>query len=223
MSEPRLAATGNTLRSPRAAAVAGILFAVLYGAALVLVRQATDALAEFGSAWPAQARATASTALLLLPFSGIAFLWFIGVIRDRLGHLEDRFVSTVFLGSGLLFLAMTFAAGAIAGGLLAALASSPGLFAEGEVLSFVRGVTLQIMNLYAVRMEGVFMISAATIWVRTRAMPRGLAVLTYASAALLLISVSLSLWAVLVFPLWVLVISVYLLLVNAGGTKPAGV
>jgi len=44
-----------------------------------------------------------------LPFAGIAFLWFIGVLRDRLGELEDRFFATVFLGSGLLFLAMLFA------------------------------------------------------------------------------------------------------------------
>lgn len=33
--------------------------------------------------------------------AGIAFLWFIGVIRDRSGAHEDRFFATVFLGSGL--------------------------------------------------------------------------------------------------------------------------
>jgi len=136
------------------------------------------------------------------------------VIRDRLGHLEDQFISTVFMGSGLLFLAMTFAAGATSAGLLAALAAAPSLFAEGEVLAFARGVTYQLMNLYAVRMEGVFMNSLATIWVRTRAMPRWLAFLTYGSALVLLLSVSLSLWAVLVFPLWVFVISAYILIVN---------
>jgi hypothetical protein len=42
-------------------------------------------------------------ALGLLLFAGIAFLWFIGVIRDRLGDREDRFFATIFLGSGLLF------------------------------------------------------------------------------------------------------------------------
>ena len=43
-----------------------------------------------------------------MPFAGIAFLWFIGVVRDQLGEVEDRLFSTVFLGSGLLFLAMLF-------------------------------------------------------------------------------------------------------------------
>jgi hypothetical protein len=28
--------------------------------------------------------------LNLLPFAGIAFLWFIGVVRERLGEIEDR-------------------------------------------------------------------------------------------------------------------------------------
>ena len=54
-----------------------------------------------------------------MPFAGIAFLWFIGVVRDRLGRLEDQFFSTVFFGSGLLFLAMVFVSMAIAGGMVA--------------------------------------------------------------------------------------------------------
>ena len=55
-----------------------------------------------------------------MPFAGIAFLWFIGVLRDRLGELEDRFFATVFFGSGLLFLAMLFASAAVAGGIIIA-------------------------------------------------------------------------------------------------------
>jgi len=45
-------------------------------------------------------------------------LWFIGVLRDRLGEREDKFFATVFFGSGLLFLAMLFAAAAVAGALI---------------------------------------------------------------------------------------------------------
>ena len=45
--------------------------------------------------------------LHLVPFA-VAFLWFIGVVRDQLGNVEDRLFSTVFLGGGLLFLAMLF-------------------------------------------------------------------------------------------------------------------
>jgi hypothetical protein len=78
------------LKAPRAAAIAGILFSVLLIAGLLLFRLSVRAD-------PLEAGAT----LYLVPFAGIAFLWFIGVLRDRLGELEDRFFATVFLGSGL--------------------------------------------------------------------------------------------------------------------------
>ena len=69
-------------------------------------------------AWLATSSGTIAFALNLVPYAGIAFLWFIGVIRDRLGDAEDRFIATVFLGSGLLFLALTFVGAALAGALL---------------------------------------------------------------------------------------------------------
>jgi len=54
----------------------------------------------------------------LAPLAGITFLWFIAVVRDRMGQQEDRFFASVFLGSGLLFIAMYFAAIGVAVGLL---------------------------------------------------------------------------------------------------------
>ena len=59
--------------------------------------------------WRKTSSNTVALGLNPVPFAGIAFLWFIGVLRDRLGEFEDRFFSTVFLGSGFLFLAMLFA------------------------------------------------------------------------------------------------------------------
>ena len=153
-----------------------------------------------------------SLALSLAPFAGIAFLWFMGVVRDRLGEHEDRFFSTVFVGSGLLFLAMFFASAAVAGGILAGFAVDSGRLMSGGVYTFSRTVANLIMNTYAVKMAGVFMMSLATIWVRTGVMPRWLALLTYALALTLLLIVGASLWVTLIFPGWVLVISVYILI-----------
>ncbi len=62
-------------------------------------------------AWLAADTTRIAFALNLVPFAGVAFLWFIGVLRDRLGQQEDRFFASVFFGTGLLFLAMLFAAG----------------------------------------------------------------------------------------------------------------
>ena len=97
------------LKAPRAAAIAGILFSVLLIAVLLLFRLSVQADPLEAGAWLKTSSKTIAQALNLVPFAGIAFLWFIGVLRDRLGELEDRFFATVFLGSGLLFLAMLFA------------------------------------------------------------------------------------------------------------------
>ena len=149
-----------------------------------------------------------------MPFAGIAFLWFMGVVRDRLGTLEDQFFSTVFFGSGLLFLAMVFVAMAIAGGILASSSSLSAVPIQSEVIYFGQAVMLQISNVYALRMAGVFMISLGTIWLRTGLMPRWLAAITYMLALTLLLIINLSLWVTLVFPAWVLVVDVYIMMKN---------
>ena len=106
------------LKTPRAAALAGILFSVFLIAGLLLLRLSVRADPLDAGAWLKTSSNTVALALNLMPFAGIAFLWFIGVLRDRLGELEDRFFATVFLGSGLLFLAMLFASAAVAGGII---------------------------------------------------------------------------------------------------------
>ena len=168
----------------------------------------------------AQRRAgTVSLALSLLPFAGIAFLWFIGVVRDRLGHLEDQFFSTVFFGSGLLFLAMTFVSAALAGGIVATYALEQSRFIDSGMYTLIRAVMYRVTNVYAIKMAGVFMISLATIWVRTRLMPRSLAFLTYVLALGLLLTISSSPWVTLIFPAWVCAVSVYILMTNLRRTS----
>jgi hypothetical protein len=150
----------------------------------------------------------------LVPFAGIAFLWFIGVLRDRLRELEDRFFATVFLGSGLLFLAMLFASAAVAGGIIIAYAARPEGLLDSATFTFARAVTYEIMNLYAVKMAGVFMISTSTLAMRTGFTPRWTAFLGFACALLLLFSGRNIEWILMVFPLWVLLISIYILIDN---------
>src|SRR5437867_1067459 len=113
MSEASAERPGSTLRqlsTPRAAAGAGIVFAILFGIILVLIRTKMPEGVGDSSEWLSDQRSGIKIATVLMPFAGISFLWFIGVTRDGFGRLEDRFFSTVFLGSGLLFLATMFAA-----------------------------------------------------------------------------------------------------------------
>ncbi len=159
-------------------------------------------------------------ALSLMPFAGIAFLWFMGVVRDRLGAYEDQFFSTVFFGSGLIFLAMVFSASAIAGGIAVNYAINPEEYANSDIFRFGRVVMGQLFTIYALRMAGVFVISLGTIWLRTGVMPRWLTVVTYLFSVILLLSTTLSIWMVLVFPAWVLIVSVYILIINMRNQIP---
>src|SRR5271165_5038075 len=137
---------GSPLRTPRAAALAGIIFSVLLTSALVLLIVSVPPHPAVPGEWltDSRRRAAVAIALNLVPFAGIAFLWFIGVLRDKIGEREDRFFATVFLGSGLLFVAMIFAAAAIAGGVIAeASSSSP----DAGTLALGRLVTATYVNI----------------------------------------------------------------------------
>src|SRR5271157_2762936 len=105
---------------PRVVAISGMIFAALYIASLVIARLAIPADPTEPGVWLTDPtlRSWVRFALNLIPFTGIAFLWFMAVLRNRIGGLEDRFFATVFLGSGLLFVATLFAAVAVARGLL---------------------------------------------------------------------------------------------------------
>jgi hypothetical protein len=209
------------LTTPRAAAVASIVFAVLFIVGVGLLRLAIpeEVTATEGAAWLQTGADTVRFALTFMPFAGIAFLWFMGVVRSHLGQAEDQFVATVFFGSGLLFLAMIFSAAALAGGLLSAYALAPAALEESGVITFVRSSVYTIANVYAVRMAGVFMLSLGTIWARTRAMPRVFVIFTYVLAIVLLLAINLSLWIIIVFPLWVLAVSVFILVVSLRGQQ----
>jgi hypothetical protein len=141
-------------------------------------------------------------------------------VRDRIGQLEDRFFATVFLGSGLLFVAMLFVGAAFAGGLAAEAAAGSAAASTPATLDIARRITSLLLRLYAMRMAAVFTMSAATITLRTRVVPRWIGIAGIAVAVVLLVSVGLSLWIELLFPAWILLLSVDVL--RTGLRRPAG-
>ena len=206
----------STLTTPRAAAVAGILFSLLLMASLALIRTSLPADPRDAAGWRSVDVSRVALALQLVPFAGIAFLWFVGVLRDRLGAKEDKFFATVFFGSGLLFLAMLFNSAAVAGGVIRLYGMAADRLVESGVYAFGRVVTYEVMNVYTMKMAGVFMISTCTLSLRTGIFPRWMAFLGFALAVFLLLSLGLVAWAPFVFPLWVLLISSHILKANLG-------
>ncbi|MEA3335941.1 MAG: hypothetical protein U9R25_08535 [Chloroflexota bacterium] len=217
MREPDPHRPGQVLKTPGAAAVAGIIFAVLMITSYVLLFIAVP-LDPFASMEQFQSQLDlVSLSLGLVPFAGIAFLWVMGVIRDRLGQFEDQFFATLYLGSGLLYLAMTFAAAATAGGLLLVYGHDPGMVLNSDAHYFIRAITYKFSNVFAIRMAGMHMLVLGTIWFHTRTMPRWMAFVTYALALVLIVGIGYWPWVTLAFPAWVLVTSLYILFLDRHG------
>ena len=202
-SMPIIAEAGRQLRAPWAASIAGILFSVLFTAALVLVRSQSDQ--------PGQNTAVIVGGLYLAPFAGIMFLWFVAVIRDQIGEREDRFFATVFFGSGLLFVALLFTTAAVVStpAALVEFLGGAQLSAEGQAILRALGYTL--LFAMATRAAAVFMLATATIGLRTGVFPRWFALVGVLLGVVLLVAVSFVDWFILVLPAWVAVVSLLIL------------
>lgn len=206
------------LRTPRAAAVAGIAFALILTAALVLVHLALPAGSD-RSQWITNdgRRQQVTRALQLIPFAGIAFLWFIGVIRSRLGTREDKLFATAFLGSGLLLVAMMFIAAADLAGLLLVYDQSHSL--PADQVRLVGAISTVLLTTFWIRMAAVFTLVVTNLGRRSGLVPRWLQVLGFASALVMLFAPPGPLWTILVFPIWVFLVSVHFLFSSWGAPK----
>ena len=213
--------TASRWRSRRSAAIAGIIFAVLLLAALTMMRLALSEDSLQALQTDAQRRSLVRLSLHLVPFAGIAFMWFIGVVREQLGEVEDRLFSTVFLGSGLLFLAMLFIGAVNSTSLLAMLAGST---PNADLFAFGRSSTQTLISVYAMRMAAVFTLSVSTLGLRTSGLPRWVSYLGYLVALTLLLAAGEHKWFQLLFPAWVLLVSIVILVVRPRirRAEPAG-
>ena len=133
------------------------------------------------------------------------------VLRNRIGLLEDRFFATVFLGSGLLFVAMLFAAVAVARGLLDTFGTGTRLPGESEAFRVGRGMAFALMNTFGTRMAAVFMFVTSTIGLRTAVLSRWVSFVGFGLGLVLLLVITDFAWIALLFPLWVLLVSTYIL------------
>jgi preprotein translocase subunit Sec61beta len=199
------------IRTPRAAGVAGLVFAVVVGAVTIIWRQAVpDASAPPAWVTDASRRRAILLALELIPFAGVAFLWFIGVIRTRLGDREDRLFATAFLGSGVIFVAMLFTGASLMGGLLAHYDGTRPVSADNVQL--VTAISTTLLTSFSLRMAAVFTLVVTNLGRRTGILPRWLVLIGFGVALVLFLAPPRTLWATLLFPGWVLILSVHMII-----------
>jgi hypothetical protein len=211
-----LNASSGTLTPPRAAAFAGIIFAALMIASLGIVRMTLPDNPASPGIWltHSNGRNAVRLALNLVPFVGVAFLWFMGVLRHRLGALEDQFFATVFLGSGLLFVGTLFASAAAAGALLQVTPTVDIQQTDDKIYYFVQHLSYTFLNVFAIKMAGVFMFSTCTIALRTGLFPRWVAFSGFLCGLVLVVVISNWLWIALLFPFWILLVSAQILIAD---------
>jgi hypothetical protein len=210
--------TRRELRSPRAAAIAGIVYSILIITVMLLTRRAgsvqpEDITRDFFDTWSGPF----SQVLTLVPFAGIALLWFTGVIRDQLKDREDRFFATIFFGSGIIIVLLLFIWGALLGTIMRiATLETLGVIDSFSTDIYIYSIVLmnEIIGNIGLRMTGVYMTAVGTLWNRTKLMPRWITIITYILALGFLLAAERIREARFIFPVWVFVVSVYILILN---------
>jgi len=206
--------------SIEAAALAGIVCAVGWSVSfrgLLAGPGITASPAEIARHYAAAN--TGIDALVLLQIATLAtigFMWFIGVVRSRLGDAAPALTSTVFIGAGIL------TAGLIITGLAALAAPAVVVEAGGKLpdpgqVSITRAIALTLLVVFAPRVETLVMLSTAALGRVTHALPRWLVILTYVVAIVEFLNVTINEPTVLLFPAWIALVSLVLLVRKTTG------
>lgn len=210
------------VRSPGAAAFAGIIYAILMYIIMLSTFTAKIQPEDISRAWFENWSDTASLVIALVPFAGIAFLWFTGVVRDQLSYQEGRFFATLFFGSGIIHVVLLFIWSAVFGAVM----TTRDMPAVGEPSNgiYVFGFVLmnEIIGNYLLRMAGIYMTAIGALWGRTGLMPRWLTLITYILAFGFIFAANQFREARFIFPTWVLVVSIVILVLNFHSKQEQG-
>jgi hypothetical protein len=211
---------GEVARRQRveSAAIAGILYAVLAVAAWLLLgtRPSPSSSEQEWDLWIGDAgnRRLLALGLSVGTLASVAFLWFVAVIRRRIGHREDRFFATAFLGSALVYVGVWLAAIAVLAAPAMVWELADGSTVDRDTYNLAEGFAGGLMLVAGPSIQALFVASSSTMFLNTKVLPKWLAYVGYAFA-LVLFSAPLLLPAnppmSFGFPLWVLLASVTIL------------
>jgi hypothetical protein len=203
----------------RAAGVSGLVFAALFVVALVLVQQAPRLAAPdavYTAFYAAGSGETLVTlGLYVVPFAGIACLWHMIATRTLVQVLRPQSWAVIphwlALASGVLFVAMLFVGTAAVGAVGLLTRFSPAPLPPPDVARALSAVGYTVVFVYGVRAAGMYMITTTGLARSAGLLPRGAAVVSYLAATFLLVSTTFHPAILLVFPAWVLLLSIVLL------------
>ena len=211
----RFARARRAVTSVEAAAVTGIAAAIQISLSTYLLQAQPSANASSSTltSWYADAgnRDQVLWALNLAPVGALSFLWFIAVVRKRLGDREDQFFSTVFLGTGLALAFFAVAAASAAAAPVLVVEYGDQATPSHDVISLAHSLWFGLYVICASRFAAVFMFVASTMGMRLGALPRWLGLLGYAMSIVLFITGAFSGPLAELFPIWLVIVSLTLL------------
>ncbi|MCE0766244.1 hypothetical protein LWC35_25560 [Pseudonocardia kujensis] len=215
---PAGTSSSDTASASRIAAISGVVFAALFVVALVLVHRAPT-LSDPDSAYAGfyangGDQLFVAVGLYLVPFAGIAFLWHMTAIRavlDTLTPTPSAMAHGLNLLAGAIFVTLLFAGTAAVGAVAFGVYFGHSPAEDPQTARALTGVGYGLVFVFAVRGAGMFALTTTTLLRNAKVLPLVPAVLAYLLAAFLLLAVTNNPAAVLVFPAWVVLISIFLL------------
>ena len=203
------------LGSLEAAAIAGIVCAIGWSIGLrgLLDGPSIDASDTEITAFYADPDTGPRTLVLLqvIVVATIGFLWFVGVVRSRLGEHEPKLFGTVFLGGSVLMAGVLFA-GTAALAAPAVLVAIGGKTPDPGAASMTRALAVTLLSVFAPRIATLVMFSTAALGRKTGALPRWLVLVTYVVGIAEFVNFTISRPTVYVFPAWIAVVSIVMLI-----------
>ena len=205
----------QNLRSIEAAAIAGILHSVLLIVAMTILLATPDITAsqrEIEAFYrDAGFENRGLIAFNLVVFSMIGFIWFVAVIRHRIGAREPRFFASIFFGGGVLYAALTLAGAALLAAPLVLLEVG-GQAPDPAVAAVTRTTGVIILAGAVPRVQALVVFSTATLSRITDTLPRWIILLSYLVGLALFVTVTFFTPGIYLFPAWVALVSVAILI-----------
>jgi len=195
------------------AAIAGIVCAVGWSLSLrgLVAGPGLGATREEIAAYYAEGSSRSVSALLaLMVVATIAYLWFVGVVRTRLGASETRLVGTVFLGGSVLLTGLVLV-GASALAAPSVLVEVSGQAPDPGAAALLRALAAVVLAVFVPRVATLVMFSAASLSRRGGALPAWLIVVTYVVGVAEFVNVTIATPTLYVFPAWIALVSIVVL------------
>ena len=162
---------------------------------------------------PEQRRVAVAAGLYLIPFAGIAFIWFFVALRMWISASAPRLnlmLSNVQLVSGIIYTTLLLAAG----GAMSVPAVTVELSNEAVDPFLTRQLPqygASLLLVFAMRMAAMFVLTTTNLGRLSGILPRWFIGIGFVMAAGLLLTASFSSWLILVFPAWILAFCVVLI------------